>query len=466
VASHTEISEPEIAEALGVAVPHTITEDSPPKILKVGFHERIPWPSHFALSVQNMLVMAGLFLFPGLLGAAYHFNAGGIARLYGAAFVVCGFGTVLQGMVGLKMPIVLGPWSASLAGLLVLGQIYGLGTATTALALSSAIIAVFCIPIGGRMSIMRRLAGIFSSPALTGGIVLINGLGLTQIAVVNWVGKPGGVGFGAGNWVGGAVAMFIAAGLFAFTRGFIRAAAMICGIIIGALVFWIFAPIHFTALEHGPVFAVPRVFHYGVHFNLAAVLIFLVLEFPPIINALGFYPVVAEWGDETVSETRMSWGAFGVAGSGVLAGMLGVFSGSVYPENVGLLRSSRVGSRWITITAGVLFIIVGFVYKVGAVFAGIPSAVIGAAAVVMFAVIMMAGIELLAKVDWSPRNILLVGLPCVLSLGGTFLSPEVYAGYPVVVREVITQPLVTGPFLLVILFLINRMIPARYGQRR
>jgi len=150
----------------------------------------------------------------------------------------------------------------------------------------------------------------------------------------------------------------------------------------------------------------------------------------------------------------------------VLAGAIGTFSGSVYPENIGLLRSSRIGSRWVTITAGVLFVLAGFFYKIGAVFAGVPSGVIGAAAVVMFAVIMMSGVEILAKVKWSPRNIVLVGLPTVLSVGGVFLSSAVYAHYPLLLRELITEPLVTGPFLLVILFAVNKLIPDRFGLSR
>jgi xanthine/uracil permease len=79
---------------------------------------------------------------------------------------------------------------------------------------------------------------------------------------------------------------------------------------------------------------------------------------------------------------------------------------------------------------------------------------------------MMAGVEILGRVDWTPRNIIMVGLPSVLSIGGVFLSPDVYAHYPLVAREVITQPLVTGPFLLVILFIINKLLPKRLGLAR
>lgn len=435
------------------------------RVFDVGFEEKIAWPRHFALSVQNVLVLAGLFLFPGVFGAAYHLNIGEVARLYGAAFVVTGFGTLLQGLLRLKMPIVTGPWSASLAGLLVLGKIYGLGTAFGSLTIAAAIISVLAIPLRG-VSIIQKVAGFFSAPALSGGIVFITGIGLVQIAVVNWAGTPGTVGFGAGNWVAGLVALLVGTVLFALTRGFLRALAMILSIAIGTFVFAAFAPLHFTAVAHGPWLAVPSAFQFGFGINAICLIIFLVLLLPPLISALGFYPMISDWADEPVSGQRMAWGVFGIALTGVLAGVIGTFSGAVYPENIGLLRSTRVGSRWVTVTAGALFIVAGFFYKIGAIFAGVPSGVIGAAAVVMFAVITMSGVEILAKVSWSPRNILLVGLPTVLSVGGVFLSPKVYMQYPLLIRELITQPLVTGPFLLVILFAVNKLIPDRFGLSR
>jgi xanthine/uracil permease len=463
--SNAEFGPDSVRGGAVVAAPPEEKKIAEPVVLEVGFDQVLPWPKHIALSVQNMLVLAGLFLFPGLFAAAYHLSSGNAARLYGAAFVAVGFGTVLQGVLKLRMPIVLGPWSATLAGLLVIGKLYGLGTAFGSLTVAAAILAVLSVPVRG-VSIIRLVAKFFSTPALSGGIVLITGIGLEQIAVVNWAGKPGSAGFGAGNWTGGLVALLIVAALFAFTRGFMRALAMILGIIIGSLVFSAFAPISFKSVAHGPWISVPSAFQFGFGVNATALIVFLVLLIPPFISAMGFYSMVGEWGGQRISGDRMAWGAFGLALSGVLAGAIGTFSTSVYPENVGLLRSSRVGSRWVTVTAGALFIVVGFIYKIGAIFAAIPSGIIGAAAVAMFAVIMMAGIEILAKEEWTPRNIMVVGLPTVLSVGGVFLSPDVYASYPLLIRELITQPLVTGPFLLLLLFLVNKAIPARFGQAR
>jgi xanthine/uracil permease len=443
----------------------TLDKELLPTVLNVGFDERVPWPTHIALSLQNMLVLAGLFLFPGLFGATFHLSAGDIAKLYGAAFVAVGFATVLQGVLKLRMPMVLGPWSGALAGLTVLGKLYGLGTAFGSCFVAACIMAVLAIPFRG-VSLIRVVAKLFAEPTLTGGIVLITGIGLEQIAVVNWVGKPGAVGFGSGNWIGGGIALLLVSIFFAFTKGYVRSLAMIIGIVVGTFIFAVFAPVHFTAMQHGPWVSAPSAFQFGFGVNATALIIFIVLLLPPFISALGFYQMVAEWGQETVDSDRMAWGAFGLAIGSILAPIIGTFTVSVYPENVGLLRQTRNGSRWITVTAGVLFIVVGFIYKIGAVFAGIPSGVIGGAAAAMFAVILIAGVEILAKADWTPRNIIVVGLPVVLSIGGVFLAANVYANYPLIIRSLITQPLVTGPFLLITFFLLDKLVPAQVGQKR
>src|ERR1700743_847644 len=124
------------------AAPATVPDDGDQRVLDCGFDGTVPWPRHIALSLQNMVVMAGLFLFPGVFGAAYHLSSLNIAKLYGAAFVVVGFGTLLQGLLRLNMPLVTGPWAGSLAGLLVLGKIYGLGTAFGSLMIASVILSI------------------------------------------------------------------------------------------------------------------------------------------------------------------------------------------------------------------------------------------------------------------------------------------------------------------------------------
>ena len=50
--------------------------------------------------------------------------------------------------------------------------------------------------------------------------------------------------------------------------------------------------------------------------------------------------MVADWGHEKLSATRMSQGVFAIGLGSVLAGVVGGFSTLAYPDNVGMLRST------------------------------------------------------------------------------------------------------------------------------
>ncbi|XP_069619275.1 solute carrier family 23 member 1-like isoform X2 [Ranitomeya imitator] len=111
----------------------------------------------------------------------------------------------------------------------------------------------------------------------------------------------------------------------------------------------------------------------------------------------------------------------GIEGIGcLLAGAWGTGNGTTsYSENVGALGITRVGSRMVIITGGVLMLLLGVFSKIGAVFATIPTPVIGGMFLVMFGVIAAVGMSNLQYADMnSSRNIFIIGFSifCGLSI--------------------------------------------------
>lgn len=443
-------------------------EEVPPDrgILDVPFDGRVPLLQGTLMTLQNCFAIVGMFLFPAVLGAVVGLKPEQVAELYGVTFIATGFGTLLQSTLGLKMPIVIGPWAATLAGLIATAKGYGLGAAFGSLFVAGLIWTVLALPIP-HFSPIGYVARAFREPILYGGIVIIGIASLTNITVVNWIGNPKQPGFGAANWLGGLAAIVVITALIVLTRGFIRSAAMLFGIIVGALVYAIFTPISFEGVTKAHWVTAPTAFSHGFSVNGMLVVLFFLLLAPAIISSLGYYNVLAEWGDVPLRGHRMAWGIFGLSLAGVLAAALGTFTLSVYPDNLAIVRSSRVGSRWVTAAAGILLIIAGFISKFDALFTVVPSNVIGAAAVVLFGILFMAGVAAVSRVKWDQLNMLVIGLPFMLSIGGLFVDPDVIAGYPLIAREIITQPLFTGPLLLVFLhFTINRFLRPRLNLER
>ena len=124
---------------------------------------------------------------------------------------------------------------------------------------------------------------------------------------------------------------------------------------------------------------------------------------------------------------------------------------SVYPDNIGMLRTTRVGSRYATLAAGVLLIVLGGCVKFDLLLVVVPLPVLAAAATLLFGIVFMHGIHMLAKVEWDDRLFIVAGLAMLVALGGMFLAPEVLAQMPLLVRLVITQPVISGGLTLVVL---------------
>lgn len=439
---------------------------APAAVLDVAFDGRVGAAQTGVMALQNVFAIVGMFLFPAILGAGLHLPGAAVAELYGATFVVTGLGTVLQAVLGLRMPIVLGPWAATLAGLIAAGKVAGPGTAFGSFFVAAMIWLVLSIPIRN-LSVVGYLGRMFRDPLLYGGVVLIAMTSLTTVTVTNWLGAPDKPGFGPASWFGGAVAMIVSFLILALVRGPLRSMAMLCGIALGAVVYTLFSPVSFARVASAPWVFTPRLFPFGMSVSPVLVVLFFLLLMTGVTNSLALYNVAAEWGGVQLRGRRMAWGIFGQSVATAVAAVLGTFSTTVYPDNLAIVRTSRIGSRWVTFWAGLILLVGGFVAKFDAIFVSIPSNVIAAAAVVLFGVIASSGIEALSRVHWDELNFLVFGPPFLLSIGGLFITEPTLNSFPLIVRQILPQPLFTGPVLLFVLYLVvDKLIRPRVRARK
>ncbi|MCW2720194.1 solute carrier family 23 protein [Pseudonocardia sp.] len=422
-------------------------------VLDVPFDGRVGPVQTGVMAIQNVFAIVGMFLFPAILGAGLGLHPDVVTDLYGATFVVTGLGTVLQAVMGLRMPIVLGPWAATLAGLVAAAKVAGPGAAFGSFFVAALIWAVLSVPVRG-LSVVGYLGRMFRDPLLYGGVVLIAMTSLTTVTVTNWLGTPGSPGFGPAAWIGGAVAMVVSFAILALVRGPLRSMAMLCGIAAGAVVYAVMTPVSFARVGASPWLYTPHLFPFGMSVSRVLVVMFFLLLMTGVTNSLALYNVAAEWSGEQLRGRRMAWGIFGQSIATLAGSMLGTFSTTVYPDNLAIVRTSRVGSRRVTLWAGIILLVGGFVAKFDAIFVSIPSNVVAAAAVVLFGVIAASGIESMSRVKWDQLTMLVFGPPFLLSIGGLFISAPTLASFPLIIRQILPQPLFTGPVLLFVLYLL------------
>jgi xanthine/uracil permease len=305
------------------------------------------------------------------------------------------------------------------------------------------------IPVYG-FSVVGLFSRFLRAPIIAGMIVIFIMIQVSNVALPGWIGLPQSPGFPAVNFLCGAlaVAVLIAVSLWG---GKFRRAAILIGVAVGTIAYALFRPVSLAAVMNAPLLVAPKLFPFGYEVQADLVIVFLLVLLPASIGSMALYQMVGDWGGQNVSTARMSQGVFAIGLGGVLAGLVGGFSTIVYPDNIGMLRTTRVGSRYATLAAGVLLIVLGASIKFDLLLVVVPQPVLSAAATLLFGIVLMHGVHILAKVDWDDRKFIIAGLAMLVALGGMFMSPEVLAQMPLLVRLVITQPVIAGGLTLVVL---------------
>jgi xanthine/uracil permease len=419
----------------------------------VGIHEMLPRTQLALLGLQNVFGMTGMFVFPGLLGRAFGLPPDQIAYLYGMTFIVCGITTILQSVWLLRLPIAQGPYAGSLGALLAVGHLQhgGLGMAYGSFLVASLIWCVLCVPIRGR-SIVGIFARYMRVPLISGMIVMLIMLQIASVALPSWIGAPTSPGFPLVNLLAGALAVVTIICAMVWGGQWLRRVGILAGLALGTLCYTLFQPVSFAAVASAPLLVTPRLFPFGFGVQPDLVVIFLLVLLPAGMGSMALYQTVAQWGHESLTPARMSEGLFGVALGSVVAGLCGGFSTIAYPDNVGILRATRVGSRFVTLTAGIFLIALGGCVKFDMLLVVIPLPVISAAATLLFGIVFMHCVHILADVQWDDRKLISTGLAFVVGLGGLFLSREVLHSMPLMLQLVFQQPAISGGLTLVVLY--------------
>jgi xanthine/uracil permease len=443
-----------------MAVNTSINRSAPREIFDVGINDSLPPAQLLILGLQNVFGMTGMFVFPGLLGRSFNLPPEKIAYLYGMTFAVCGVITVLQSVFLLRLPIVQGPYAGSFAALISVGHLQngGLGAAYGSFFVASLIWCALTLPVR-RFSFIGLFARFLRAPIISGMMVILVIIQISNVALPNWIGMPSSPGFPAINILAGAVAIALVIGVTLWGGPRLRRGAILAGLAAGTACYAIFRPISFAAVSSAPVLVAPQWFPFGFGVRADLVIVFLLVLIPPGMGSMAMYQMVADWGDEQLPAERMAQGVFGMAIGSVLAAIVGGLSTIAYPDNIGMLRATRVASRYATLAAGILLIALGGFIKFDMLLVVVPTPVISATATLLFGIVFMHGVRMLANVEWDDRKFMVAGLALLVGLGGLFITPEVLQSMPLMVRLIVQQPVISGGLTLVLLHSILCTIP-------
>ncbi len=422
-------------------------------VFDVGIDEKVPVGTAIGLGVQNILGMAGLLIFPALIGAAFKLSPSETAYLYGVTFMTSGLVVILQSVLLLRLPIIQGPYAGSLAALLAVGHAKGgsLGAAFGSMVVAGLIWCVLAVPLE-RFGLITYLSRFVRDPIISAVIVLILATQLTSTALPNWLGTPESPGFPSVNLLAGAVGAVLAIVLTVLPKGrILRRLAVLVAVVAGTVVYAVFEPTRFGDVGQNLGVTVPRFFPFGFAVHGELVLIFFITLLPAIAESIATYDIVAGWGGQDLSGHRVSQGVFGEVLGSTIGAVFGGMSTLAYPDNIGLLRVTKVGSRYVTLTTGVVLLVLGGLNPFDRLLEAVPLPVLAAVGAVLFGVLFSSAIDVLGQVRWTRENLMLAGVPFITAIGGLFIPVPTLHAMPMTVQLVFGQPLILGTGLLIVM---------------
>lgn len=412
-----------------------------------------PWGRLVPFAIQHILVMiatpiSSVFL----IGTALHLSEQLTSAILASVFVFSGLGSLLQSIgvwrIGVRLPFVMLPGGAATILFISTAQGADVQTAVGAVILTG----VFYILV---VTVFVRVLKYFP-PLVIGSMVVVIGINLIGATGKLVTGTPDTPQFGdLLNLLLALVTIVVTVLCFRFLPGVLRQLSVAFGLVGGTIFAAFFGATTFAQHVAGPAVSVPAFLPFGFPvFNVVAAIPMLVWSLASMAEATGQTVINAEIVGREVKPTRDVPRVIRADGIvSIIGGFFGTPAMVTSGENVGIVRASGVRSRYVTATAGVILILVGF-SPLARLLAGIPSAVIGGTAVVVFAIISVLGIQMLSRVDFHETGNLIT---CTLAIGIGLLPvliPGMYHQLPAPVASLLGSGVAMSAFTGVLLNLL------------
>ncbi|WP_137701157.1 uracil-xanthine permease family protein [Marimonas lutisalis] len=278
-------------------------------------------------------------------------------------------------------------------------------------------------------------------PLVTGLVVLMIGLALVKVGIEYAAGGVPAKASGAESygsllsWSAALVVIFVTLGLKFFARGMLSVSAVLVGIIVGYFYAMAVGLLPVAKISgswsNAAAFALPQPFKYGFEFSAAAVIGFCLMAFVSAVETVGDVSGITKGGAGREATDEEIQGATFADGLGTaVAGVFGGLPNTSFSQNVGLIAMTGVMSRHVVTFGAIFLILCGLVPKVGGLIRTIPIEVLGGGVIVMFGMVVAAGISMLSDVDWNRRNMVIFAVALSVGLGLQLEVMNVAPGAP------------------------------------
>lgn len=401
---------------------------------------RVPLSRAIPLGIQHVMAMflgnvSPLLIICGML----NMDVGVKTSLIQNSMFIAGVVTLIQlypiWKVGCRLPVVMGTSSGFIGTCKSIGSNFGYGAIIGA-SLTGAILEII---LGFFIKPLKKLF----PPVVTSLVIMSIGLSLLPVGINYFAGGSGAPDFG--HWkhlLVGLIVVVVIVVLKQFTKGFLSVSAILIGIIVGYLAAIALDMVDFQPIADAAWFSLPKpifLLDMRMEFHWQAMIAMAIMFVATAVETVGNISGITNGGlDREPTNEELSGGVIADGAGSLLAALFGVLPNTSFSQNVGLVTVTKVVNRFCIMTGAVFLILCGFIPKLSAIFSAMPQSVLGGAAVIMFAMILVSGMQSLQREKLNGRNGMIVAL--ALGLGvGLGMVPSALNQLPAWVGQIFAQ---------------------------
>lgn len=412
-----------------------------------------PFGLTLLLAAQHLLAaLGGIIAVPLVIGNVLKLPTPDTIVLVNAALLVSGIVTIIQcrgiGPIGLRLPSVMGTSFTFVAAALAIG----FSEHGVAGILGASLVGSLVMIIGSFfMPYVRKLF----PPVVTGVVVMMIGLSLIPVAVDWFAGGQKGDPHYAdpANLAMATFVLILVVILVQWGKGIFSAAAIVIGMMVGYAVALALGWINFEAVKNADLVAIPQPLHFGLAFPISGIIGMSIAYLVTIVESSGNFLALGNATQTEITGKHLRGGVLCDGLGSALAAIMSTTPFSSFAQNIGVISLTGVASRYVVTVMGVLLVLAGIFPWLGALIVSIPSPVLGGAGLMMFAMIIAAGIQMLDKVERSKRNGLIIAISIGCGLAVT-TRPELLDKLPSFFKEVFGSGITVGSILALVLNLV------------
>lgn len=421
---------------------------------------KVPLKQAIPLGIQHILAMflgniSPLLIICGML----EMPASVKTMLIQNAMFIAGVATLFQlypiWKMGSGLPIVMGTSSGFIGTAKAVGAAFGY----PALMGASFIGGIFEIVLGFFIKPLRKLF----PPVVTSLVIISIGLSLLPVGIKYFGGGAGAADFGSWQHLLVGTIVIISIVILKQFKGFLSTASILIGIIIGYIAAVILGMVDFTQVKEAAWISIPHFMPVKFEFHLQAIIAMGIMFIATTVETIGDISGVANGGlDREATDRELQGGVIADGFGSLLGAFFGILPNTSFSQNVGLVAVTKVVNRFVIMTGAVFLILCGFCPKLSAVFSVMPQSVLGGAAVIMFAMILVSGLQSLLREKIDERNGLIIALSIGIGVGIGNVT-EVLAQMPEWVGNIFAQNGIIMTF--VIATVLNLILPRKKEEK-